>query len=79
MRFFLDSGSAEEARRIKDLGLLDGVWLSLAAAEEAGSEYRKAIRDLASLTDGPVLRSSPPATRRGCTRRRASSRSSART
>jgi len=55
MRFFLNSGSAEEARRIKDLGLLDGVWLSLAAAEEAGSEYRKAIRDLASLTDGPVL------------------------
>ena len=55
MRFFLDSGSADEARRIKDLGLLDGVWLSLDAAEEAGSEYRKAIRDLASLTDGPVL------------------------
>ena len=37
MRFFLDSGSAEEARRIKDLGLLDGVWLSLDAAEEAGA------------------------------------------
>jgi transaldolase len=55
MRFFLDGGSAEEARRIKDLGLLDGVWLSTAAAEAAGSEYRKAIRDLASITDGPVL------------------------
>ncbi len=55
MRFFLDSGSAEEARRVKDLGLLDGVWLSLDAAEEAGSDYRKALRDLASLTDGPVL------------------------
>ncbi len=55
MRFFLDSGSAEEARRIKDLGLLDGVWLSVSAAEKAGSEYRKAIRELASLTDGPVL------------------------
>lgn len=55
MRFFLDSGSADEARRIKDLGLLDGVWLSVAAAQAAGSEYRKAVRDLASLTDGPVL------------------------
>ncbi len=55
MRFFLDGGSAEEARRIKDLGLLDGVWLSLEAAEEAGSDYRKALRELASLTDGPVL------------------------
>ena len=55
MRFFLDGGSADEARRIKDLGLLDGVWLSAAAAQAAGSEYRKAIRDLASITDGPVL------------------------
>jgi transaldolase len=55
MRFFLDGGSAEEARRIKDLGLLDGVWLSVDAAADAGSDYRKAVRDLASLTDGPVL------------------------
>ena len=55
MRFFLDSASAEEARRIKDLALLDGVWLSIAAAEAAGVEYRKAVRELASLTDGPVL------------------------
>ncbi len=55
MRFFLDSASAEEARRIKDLGLLDGAWLSISNAEAAGVEYRKAVRELASLTDGPVL------------------------
>ena len=55
MRFFLDGGGADEARRIKDLGLLDGVWLTAAAAQAAGSDYRKAIRDLASITDGPVL------------------------
>ncbi|HEY1251729.1 MAG TPA: transaldolase family protein [Thermoanaerobaculia bacterium] len=55
MRFFLDSASAEEARRIKDLALLDGVWVSIGAAEAAGVEYRKAVRDLSSLTDGPVL------------------------
>jgi transaldolase len=55
MRFFLNGGSAEEARRIKDLGLLDGVWLSVAAAADAGSDYRKALREMASLTDGPVL------------------------
>lgn len=55
MRFFLASGSAEEARRIKDLGLLDGVWLSLEAARDAGSDHRKALRDLAAVTDGPVL------------------------
>src|SRR5450755_790310 len=55
MRFFLDRASVEEARRIKDLGLLDGAWLSLNAAEAAGVDYRKAVRELASLTDGPVL------------------------
>jgi transaldolase len=52
MRFFLDGGNAEEARRIKDLGLLDGAWLSL---DGAGGDYRKALRDMASITDGPVL------------------------
>jgi transaldolase len=55
MRFFLDSASGDEAKRIKDLALLDGVWLSVAAAETLGVEYRKAIRELAALTDGPVL------------------------
>ncbi len=55
MRFFLDSASGEEARRVKELGLLDGIWLSIAAAETAGVEYRKAVRELAALTDGPVL------------------------
>jgi transaldolase len=55
MRFFLDSASTDEARRIKDLGLLDGAWVSLGAAEAAGIDYRKAVRELASLTDGPVL------------------------
>jgi len=55
MRFFLDSASADEARRIKDLGLLDGIWISPALAREAGVDYRKAIRDLAGITDGPVL------------------------
>ena len=55
MRFFLDSASPDEARRIKDLGFLDGIWVSLSAAEAAGIDYRKAVRELASLTDGPVL------------------------
>ena len=55
MRFFLDSAIPDDARRIKDLGFLDGAWVSASAAEAAGLEYRKAIRELASLTDGPVL------------------------
>ena len=55
MRFFLDSVSAEDARRVKDLGLLDGAWVSASRAEAAGTDYRKAVREIASLTDGPVL------------------------
>lgn len=54
MRFFLDSASVEEARKVRDWGLLDGVWLSAASAEAGGVEYRRAVRDLAAVTDGPV-------------------------
>ena len=54
MRFFLDSASVEDARKVRDWGLLDGVWLSAASAEAAGVEYRRAVRDLAAVTDGPV-------------------------
>jgi transaldolase len=54
MRFFLDSANPEEARKVKDWGLLDGVWLSAASAEAAGIEYRRAVRELAAVTDGPV-------------------------
>ena len=54
MRLFLDSASLEEAKKIRDWGLLDGVWLTAAAAEATGAEYRRALREMASLTDGPV-------------------------
>ena len=55
MRFFLDSANPEEARKVRDWGLLDGVWLSAAAAEAAGVDYRRAVREMAGVTDGPVL------------------------
>lgn len=54
MRLFLDSANAEEARKVRDWGLLDGVWLTSAAADSAGVEYRRALREMAALTDGPV-------------------------
>lgn len=54
MRFFLDSASVDEARKVREWGLLDGIWLSVAAAEAAGLDYRRAARDLSSVTDGPV-------------------------
>jgi len=54
MRFFLESAVADEAKKVREWGLLDGVWLSAAAAEKAGVDYRRAARELSSLTDGPV-------------------------
>jgi transaldolase len=54
MRFFLDSASVEDAKKIRDWGLLDGVWLSSAASQTAGVEYRRAIRDVAAVCDGPI-------------------------
>lgn len=54
MRFFLDSANPEDAKKARDWGLLDGVWLSSQAAEMAGLEYRRALRELSALTDGPV-------------------------
>lgn len=54
MRFFLDSANLEEARKVRDWGLLDGIWLSAAQASAAGMDYRRAVRELAAVTDGPV-------------------------
>jgi transaldolase len=54
MRFFLDSADLEEARKVREWGLLDGVWLTAASAESAGMDYRRAVRELSAITDGPV-------------------------
>jgi len=54
MRFFLDSANVDDAKRARDWGLLDGVWLTASAAEAAGVDYRRAIRDVAALCDGPI-------------------------
>lgn len=54
MRFFLDSADLEEARKVREWGLLDGVWLTASSAESAGMDYRRAVRELSAVTDGPV-------------------------
>lgn len=54
MRFFLNSAVADEARRVREWGLLDGIWLSAAAVQSAGADYRRAVREMSTLTDGPV-------------------------
>ena len=54
MRFFLDGATVDDAKKVRDWGLLDGVWLSFEATTAAGLDYRRVIREMAALTDGPV-------------------------
>ena len=65
MRFFLDSANPEDARKARDWGLLDGVWIGPGSAEAAGLEYRRAVRELAALTDGPVCAELAPGEAKG--------------
>lgn len=55
MRFFLDTADAEEARRVKEWGLLDGAVVKPDAAAAAGRDYRKAVSELSQVCDGPVF------------------------
>ena len=55
MRFFLDTADPDEARRVREWGLLDGVLLRPDAALAAGKEYRRLLSDLAAVCDGPVV------------------------
>lgn len=55
MRFFLDTADADEARRVKEWGLLDGAVVKPDAALAAGRDYRKAVADLSQVCDGPVF------------------------
>jgi transaldolase len=55
MRFFLDTADPEEARRVKDWGLLDGILLRPDAALAAGKDPRRLLADLAQVGDGPVV------------------------
>src|SRR5512143_637481 len=55
MRFFLDTADPEEARRVREWGLLDGVLHRPDAALAAGKEYRRLLADVAQVSDGPVL------------------------
>ena len=70
MRFFWTARARKRPAESATGACLDGVWLSVGAAEAAGLDYRRAVRELAAVTDGPVLRRAGSADDpRGCTRR----------
>ncbi len=55
MRFFLDTADPDEARRVREWGLLDGSLVRPDAALAAGKEYRRLLADVAQVCDGPVV------------------------
>ena len=55
MRFFLDTADPEEARRVREWGLLDGILLRPESAEMKGRDARRVLADLAQVGDGPVV------------------------
>ncbi len=55
MRFFLDTADADEARRAKEWGLLDGAVVRPESTLAAGRDYRKTVSELSQVCDGPVF------------------------
>ncbi len=54
MRFFLSTADPDEARRVREWGLLDGIHLN-AEPDLSTSETRRLLADLAQVGDGPVI------------------------
>lgn len=53
MRFFLDTQDIDEAKRVRDWGLLDGILFRPDGAD--GKDARRLLSDLGQIGDGPVL------------------------
>jgi transaldolase len=53
MRFFLDTADVDEARRVRDWGLLDGILFRHDAAD--GKDARRLLADLGQIGDGPLI------------------------
>jgi transaldolase len=55
MRFFLDTADADEARRAREWGLLDGILVRPDATSAAVRDPRRILAELAQIGDGPVI------------------------
>ena len=57
MQFFVDTGLIDEIKRIKEMGLLDGVTTNptlAAQAGAAGKDFRQLVADICEIVQGPV-------------------------
>lgn len=54
MKLFLDTADVDAVRRAHDTGLLDGVTTNPAKIAESGRPFLEVVREIASITPGPV-------------------------
>ncbi len=55
MRFFLETADVDEARKVREWGLLDGTLVKSDPASLQDRDFRRLVADLAQVGDGPVL------------------------
>lgn len=54
MKFFLDTANVEEIKRVKALGLVDGVTTNPTIISREGRDFEEVIKEICDLVDGPV-------------------------
>lgn len=54
MKFFLDTTSLDEIKRINDLGLVDGITTNPSLIAKEGRDFETVIREITAEVDGPV-------------------------
>jgi transaldolase len=54
MKFFIDTANLDEIKRVKDMGLLDGVTTNPTLAAKEGGDFRKLIAQICEVAQGPV-------------------------
>jgi len=54
MKFFLDTADIDEIKRIKKLGLVDGVTTNPSIIAKEGRDFEEVIKEICNLVDGPV-------------------------
>jgi len=54
MKFFIDTANIEEIREAASLGVLDGVTTNPSLVAKEGKDFRKVLREIVSIVNGPI-------------------------
>ncbi|WP_163539929.1 fructose-6-phosphate aldolase [Gracilibacillus sp. YIM 98692] len=54
MKFFLDTANIDEIKRVKELGLVDGITTNPSIIAKEGRDFKAVIKEICSLVEGPV-------------------------